>query len=258
LLLASTLLVTTSVLGLTQGWAGVHVWPRWWMDPLTLVLLSTGTACLFKYVPHTYVRWRDAWAGGVFVGLGLELAKKCLGYYLLKVPTYSLIYGAFAAVPILLIWIYVAWMVVLLGAELAANLPYWLRPQKLRLQAQAWQLELALELLQALHLARQAPQKGLTATELTQQFGLELGQLELVIGCLRELDWVATLDEADATVADHHHREPRWVLLVEPEQAPLSPLLQALLFKPEGALAPVWQLAAWGPSQITLAQALQR
>ena len=256
LLLASTLLATTSVLGLTREWSGVHTLPRWWLDPLTLVLFSAGAASLFKYVPHTYVRWRDAWAGGVFVGLGLELAKKCLGYYLLKVPTYSLIYGAFAAVPILLIWIYVAWMVVLLGAELAAYLPYFWHPQKHRLQSQAWRLELALELLAVLHTARQTAQKGMTASELAERFGLELGQLEEVTDCLRELDWLATLDEADAVIADKRYREPRWVLLVEPDQVPLAPLVEALLFKPKGALAPVWHLANWADTKVTLAQAL--
>ncbi len=287
LLLAFTLFATTSVLGWTKGWgaelglslpsslqglgglSGLHggasvsasagtanASSQWWLDPLSILLLSGGMACLFKYVPNTYVRWRDAWAGGFFVGLGLELAKNILGYYLLKVPTYSLIYGAFAAVPILLVWIYVAWMVVLLGAEFAAYLPFLLQPEKPRLKSQAWPLELALTLLQALQAVRQTPQKGLTSTELTTRFDLDLGQLELVTERLRELDWVATLNETDDVVGAQRHQEPRWVILVDPSQVPLGPLLEALLFKPEGALAPVWHLAGWDEDKTTLAQAL--
>lgn len=267
LLLAVSLLATSSVLGWTKGWgealglsmsngSSTRGSAQWWLDPLTILLLSGGMACLFRYVPNTYVRWRDAWAGGIFVGLGLELAKKCLGYYLLKVPTYSLIYGAFAAVPILLIWIYVAWMVVLLGAELAAYLPFLLQPEKHRLQSEAWRLELALELLRALQAARKTPQKGLTSNELTAHFGLGLGQLDKVTECLRQLDWVAPLDEADDMVGGERHREPRWVILIDPAQVLLAPLIRALLFKPEGALAAVWHLARWEQTQTTLAQAL--
>ncbi len=64
-----------------------------------------------------------AWAGGVFVAAAIELAKRVLAYYLSLVPTYSVLYGAFATVPILLVWIYVAWVIVLLGAVIAAYLP---------------------------------------------------------------------------------------------------------------------------------------
>jgi membrane protein len=53
----------------------------------------------------------------------MEVAKKVLGLYLSSVPTYSVIYGAFATLPILLIWMYVAWSIVLLGALVTAYLP---------------------------------------------------------------------------------------------------------------------------------------
>ena len=53
----------------------------------------------------------------------IEIAKRVLAYYLSLVPTYSVLYGAFATVPILLVWIYVAWVIVLLGAVIAAYLP---------------------------------------------------------------------------------------------------------------------------------------
>ena len=59
----------------------------------------------------------------MFAAIGIELAKRLLAWYLGMVPTYSVVYGAFATVPILLVWIYVAWLVVLLGAVIAAYLP---------------------------------------------------------------------------------------------------------------------------------------
>ena len=80
-------------------------------------------AALFHYVPNTHVRWRHALAGGVFVAIGIEVAKRVLAWYVGTMPTISAVYGAFAAVPILLLWIYVGWLIVLWGAVIAAYAP---------------------------------------------------------------------------------------------------------------------------------------
>ena len=69
------------------------------------------------------MRWRHALAGGLFVAVGFELAKRGLAWYVSLVPTYSVVYGAFATVPILLLWIYLGWVIVLLGAVIAAYAP---------------------------------------------------------------------------------------------------------------------------------------
>ncbi|ODV11169.1 MAG: hypothetical protein ABT20_06465, partial [Rubrivivax sp. SCN 70-15] len=86
-------------------------------------LLAAAVAGLFHFVPNTAVRWRHAWAGALFVALGFEVAKRLLAWYVASVPTYSVIYGAFATVPILLLWIYLGWVIVLLGAVIAAYAP---------------------------------------------------------------------------------------------------------------------------------------
>jgi membrane protein len=96
---------------------------RFVLDLMEFALVASGMAALFRYVPNTWVRWGHAVAGGVFVAIGLELAKKGLALYLALLPGMSAIYGAFAAVPILLLWVYIVWIVVLLGAVIAAYLP---------------------------------------------------------------------------------------------------------------------------------------
>ena len=86
-------------------------------------MVAAGMAALYHYVPNTPVKWGHAWTGGMFAAAGIEVAKKLLALYIEMVPTYSVVYGAFATVPILLVWIYMAWVIVLLGAVIAAYLP---------------------------------------------------------------------------------------------------------------------------------------
>ena len=93
------------------------------LNSVDLVVLWGAIAALFHYVPNTDVRWRHALTGAAFVAVAFHLAKQALAWYVKQVPTYSTLYGAFAAVPIFLIWIYVGWSIVLLGAILAANAP---------------------------------------------------------------------------------------------------------------------------------------
>jgi membrane protein len=74
-------------------------------------------------VPYRHVRLRDALIGGVLAGIAFELAKRGFAIYLARFPTYTLIYGAFATIPIFLLWLYMSWAVVLAGGTLTAMLP---------------------------------------------------------------------------------------------------------------------------------------
>ena len=87
------------------------------------VLETFAVAALFRYVPNTVVRWRHAIVGGFFVAVCTALGKRALTAYFGAVPTYALVYGAFATVPIFLVWIYLSWVIILLGAVIAAYAP---------------------------------------------------------------------------------------------------------------------------------------
>jgi membrane protein len=76
-------------------------------------------------VPNRPVLKRDALVGGVCGGICLEAMKQGLSFYIAHFPTYKLVYGAFAAVPIFLLWIYLSWLIVIGGAVVAALLPEW-------------------------------------------------------------------------------------------------------------------------------------
>ena len=78
---------------------------------------------LYGVVPACRVELRHAVLGGMVSGVAFEVAKRAFALYLHQVPTYTLIYGAFATIPIFLVWLYVSWVVVLAGAVFTAMLP---------------------------------------------------------------------------------------------------------------------------------------
>ena len=88
------------------------------------VLATLALAIAYRVMPARHVPTRHALAGGLFAGLLFEIVKQLFVVYVMHVPTYSLVYGAFAVVPIFLLWLFCCWMVVLIGAEVAATLSH--------------------------------------------------------------------------------------------------------------------------------------
>ena len=93
-----------------------------WIGPCPPGLGWAGLACLYYFMPNTKVRRRDAIAGGLLASVALELGKRGFTAYLLKIPTYKAVYGAFAAFPMFLLWVYFSWLVTLAAALVAASL----------------------------------------------------------------------------------------------------------------------------------------
>jgi len=90
---------------------------------LPFLFTCVALALLYGVVPARRVELHHAVIGGVVAGIGFEIAKRAFALYLQQVPTYALIYGAFATIPIFLVWLYVSWVVVLAGAVFTAMLP---------------------------------------------------------------------------------------------------------------------------------------
>ncbi|MFC5569977.1 YihY family inner membrane protein [Lysobacter yangpyeongensis] len=88
--------------------------------PMAIELFAISA--IYKVVPHRTVQWRHAIAGALLATIAFETVKWGLGIYLGSFGSYSKIYGALAAAPILLLWIYLSWVSVLLGASLASSI----------------------------------------------------------------------------------------------------------------------------------------
>jgi membrane protein len=210
------------------------------LDVLQFLLVAGGMAAMFHFVPNTFVRWGHAWMGGLFVSTLMEVAKKLLALYLSKVPTYSAVYGAFATLPILLVWIYMAWVIVLLGAALTAYVPSLIAGIPRRRSGVGWQFQLALELLRELDLAATQPHKGRTMAQLCSTLAVEAQRVEPVLEALIALDWIGQLNEADV-----YGSEARYVLLAQPERVTLAPLMDQLLLPRNASSEKLWQVGQW-------------
>jgi membrane protein len=215
------------------------------LDIAEFLMMVSGFAALFRFVPNTQVRWAHAFAGALFVAAGFDLTRRALAWYLGAVPSFSTIYGAFATVPILLLWIYLGWVIVLLGAVITAYAPS-LQMQVVRRPPAAGQrFELALLLLRELHAARGAGVRGLTQTELATRLGVDPLHIEPQLEALQNLDWVGRLEESGAQ---------RLVLLIDPAGTPAAPLLEALLIVRRADTEALWRHA--GLQQLGLGQLL--
>jgi len=249
LFLGASLAITSYVV--TASRDVVDVLPgivRWLLDGIEFFLLVACVSGLYFYVPYTRVQWRHAVTAAFLTAGGIEIAKKLLAVYLTQIPTYSVIYGAFAAVPILLVWIYVMWVIVLLGAVIAASMPEVRRQHLRRADGAGWEFRVALEMLSMLNDARKSASHGMTADALSVQLRLDAREVAAVLEVLRGLDWVGLLRDEGGPQASRH------VLLINPALTSSGPLANRLLVLREAASYPFWM--ATGLDQMALSSLL--
>jgi membrane protein len=88
--------------------------------PFVVTLLALFS--MYRLIPNRRVASKHAFVGALLAALLFEFAKWAFASYVRGVPSYQQIYGALAVVPIFLVWIYLSWVIVLLGASIAASL----------------------------------------------------------------------------------------------------------------------------------------
>ncbi len=95
------------------------------LHALPFLLETLAFTLIYALIPNCSVRWREATLGAVIAAGLVELLKICFALYVSYFSTYRVVYGALAAIPIFLLWMYVVCSVVLFGAVVAASLPQW-------------------------------------------------------------------------------------------------------------------------------------
>lgn len=220
LLIGGSLSLTSYLVGLSLGIAKqVPLLDLALLRITPMVLTTLAFALLYLTVPNRYVpRWH-ALAGGLVASLGFELMKKVFALYITNFASYEMVYGAFASFPVFLLWIYLSWLVVLMGAVIAASLSYW--------RGNAWMMKWtpgrrfydALRILRELY---QMHQTGgtLTTRQLRQRIHLGLEELEEILECLSRGDWVRKVNGGG------------WLLAKNPHEIQVSDIYRAFVFEP--------------------------
>ena len=218
---------------------------------LASVLLTTAAfMLLYVAVPNRPVDWRDALWGGLLAGVALELAKRGFAIYVTKFPTYTIVYGAIAAVPIFLIWVYLFWMITLCGALLTAALPVVKYERWWHVAKPGSAFVDAMAILKVLFKARMqeasAVVNGNRIRDLTR---LGFDESETLLQRMLEAGWVGKVRPEPPRAAEWHRRwklrqRPhagleRWVLLANPDQLTVADVYRMFVFDTNagGALA---------------------
>ena len=187
-----------------------------------VIITGLGFAALFTYVPNREVNWRDALVGGMGTAVVLSLMKWGFALYISNFPSYTVIYGAFATLPIFLLWIYLSWLGILLGATVAATLP----ALRMRRWAEHRQpgaaIADAINILRLLRSAQGTPSPGRSSRFLSAHLRLHPDELSHILTTLRSLGYAVPTQDKDKG-------SDQWVLACELEQAKLGRLVDLLL-----------------------------
>jgi membrane protein len=218
LLLGASFSLSTYFFAATE-WLGVDLLT----GPLGLLTQSVPTLIImillssfYMAIPNRPISLRAACIGGVSAGFLFATLREIFGWYVATFPTYQNIYGALSVVPIFLVWMYLSWTLVLLGAVLTASLGEWQsangKPLDREMRAGA-KMVLSLRILNLLY---QASQSGDAVTRKILLGTLGGGEeaLEKVLIMLDEAgfarraekgDWVLSRDLTTATLHDLYY-----------------------------------------------------
>ena len=217
-------------------------WPHFLARLVPFLLELIACTLLYCLIPNCAVRWRDGALGAAVAAVAIEILKIGFVIYIGATSFYQTVYGALAAIPIFLLWMYVSWLAVLLGAVVAANLPTWRVDERLvQLSGGGVRLGFSLALIAAL---ARAQRRGASCR--TARLAAELGVATSVVD--EHLQRLARAGFAAPT------QDGAWVLGWSPESATLHDLYLALGLP----LAGSWLAHPLAPWQVQVAPAMER
>lgn len=190
------------------------------LKALPLILATLAFTFLFRVVPNRFVPMRHAFIGGVVSALAFQAMNRAFALYIANFTTYTLVYGAFASIPIFLLWVYLSWLTVLLGAVLTASMSHW--RSKNGVQPLSPELKLYYSLC-ILKIMSESMRNGVTQT-------LPVLSKELLLGydSLEELlEKLITINLVQRVIGDS------WVMVRAPEHVQVIELYRLFVFDPD-------------------------
>jgi len=181
-----TSMLVSASFGLTKGMPLLHFMV---LRVIPFLLTTVAYTLIYLLVPNRKVHFRHALVGGIVAGILFEAMQRVFALYIENFATYRLVYGTFSAVPIFLIWLYLAWVIVLFGAALTAILPKPLSAAW-RGRPAGQQFYEALEVLGALAEA-QRHGRPMPLAELVDRIDLAPEQCERLLERMERLGWIA-------------------------------------------------------------------
>ncbi|MDL2355149.1 MAG: YihY family inner membrane protein [Pseudomonadota bacterium] len=200
------------------------------------VALTTGAyTLLYMTVPNRFVDWRDAAWGGLVAALAFEIAKRLFGVFIRQFPNYTIIYGALAALPLFLLWLYLSWMITLVGALITAALPvvkyerWWYEP------VAGGAFVDAMAILKVLHGGAVVSDSALVSSAaIRAHTRIGYDEMGMLLEQMVTVGWVGRL-RADVTLRSRWGKRVResddnWVLLINPEKLRLAEVYRLFVF----------------------------
>lgn len=186
---------------------------------ISLLLATLAFAFLFRVVPNRFVPVHHAFIGGAVSAIAFEAMNRSFALYIAYFPTYKLVYGAFASIPIFLLWVYLSWLTVLMGAVLTASMSHWRSKNGIHPLSPEVKLYFAMCILRLLS---ESMRSGITRS-------LPMLSRELLLGydSLEELlETMATINLVQRTVGN------RWTMIRAPEHVRAIELYRLFVFDP--------------------------
>lgn len=202
---------------------------------ISILLTTVAFTLLYIVVPNRLVEWRDALCGGLLAAIAFEVVKRLFAVFVVQVPTYTVVYGAVAAFPIFLVWIYLGWLITLGGAVVTAALPivkyerWWHVPQPGSAFVDA------MALLAVLYEARTNANSAVVDTKLLRdKTRLGFDEAEALLEKMLDANWVGRIKTEGPKRMQWGKRITdgldRWVLLANPQQLTLADVYRVFVF----------------------------
>lgn len=237
LLIGVSITMTTHLVKATD-WLTMNVpFVSAFLDTLLSVgLTTTAFTLLYMVIPNRFIEWGDAAWGGFIAAIAFEVAKRVFTIFIFRFSSYTMIYGALAAIPIFLLWIYVSWLIILVCAVITAALPVVKYERWWHVASPGSAFVDAMAVLKVLYDARTSGTTSATdATTIRKCTRLGFDESESLLEEMLEAGWVGRI-KSDVPYRRQWGKRvtegmDNWTLLANPQLLKLADVYRLFVFR---------------------------